>query len=316
MGGGDAYAGLVPAQRLRHRPRPAGVALGLVVTALGMLGAWAVWRYFVATTSGQLLDEAAIDGSEIGRGRLWRFAEPVLEVISVPFIVAVLGAAAIIAIARRRWVLAVQVAVLVGGANVTTQLLKYVVLERPDAGVGESVANTLPSGHTTVAASIAFALVLLVPPRWRAFTAVVAAGIATFTGVATMVGGWHRPSDVVAAMFVVLAWAGLMTVATALLPPERGADELSAGIGGTIAATVLIVVGAGAGLVAAQALSRTDQAIAQNGPELQARSDLATAYGGGAVGVIAATALSMAALLIAYQSASRPSIRHREEAPL
>ena len=59
------------------------------------------------------------------------------------------------------------------GANLTTQILKYRILWRPDFNITErwDNANTLPSGHTTMAASAAVALVLLSGRRWRALSA-------------------------------------------------------------------------------------------------------------------------------------------------
>ena len=145
-------------------------------------------------------------------------AEPVLDVVSVGFIVAVLVAAMVIAVLRRRWSLALQVAVLMVGANLTTQVLKKFVLDRPDLGVEADYGNTLPSGHTTAAASVSAALLLVVPPRVRPWAAVLGAGYTTATGISTLVGQWHRPSDVVAAVLVVLAWTAIACALVALTP--------------------------------------------------------------------------------------------------
>ena len=70
---------------------------------------------------------------------------------------------------RRREVLAA--AVVVAGANLTTQLLK-VTLEHArhkafEHGIELPWPNSFPSGHTTAAASIAVALLLVVPARHR-----------------------------------------------------------------------------------------------------------------------------------------------------
>lgn len=290
-----------------YSPRPGGVLLGLLMFVAGALGTWASWRWFVDTAVGQRIDQVAFRGSGIGRSTLWSGAERVLGVVSVPFVVVVLGAVALIALLRRRWLLALQVIVLVGGANLTTQVLKHVVLDRPrladDTG---PVGNSLPSGHTTVAASVAAALLLVVPRRARPAVAVVGAGYTAVTGVSTMVGGWHRPSDVVAAVTVVLAWAGLTTVLTALSSPERMSSP-PIGNAPTAVVTGLFVVAAGvAGAMGASALLRTRDVLNTAGAVTE-RSDLATAYVGAALGVVAATALAFAAILVAHQVASRPS---------
>lgn len=270
----------------------------------GVAGTWASWRYFVDTATGQRLDAAAFEGSAIGRNTLWRGAEPVLDVVSVPFIVMVLGAAALIAVIRRRWFLALQVTVLVGGANLTTQVLKHGILDRPAlaADVGPA-GNSLPSGHTTVAASVAAALLLVVPRRARPLVAMLGAGYTALTGVSTMIGGWHRPSDVVAAITVVLAWAGLTTVLTALASPERVDDGRTGTAATTAAAVVFLVAAAGSGVVAVRSLQSTRDLLAESGA-VTTRDDLATAYVGAGLGVVSATALTFAAILVAHQLAS------------
>ncbi|AYY15066.1 phosphatase PAP2 family protein [Actinobacteria bacterium YIM 96077] len=287
-------------------PRFGASFLGFVMFAAGVAGTYLTWRYFVQTPTGQRLDDAAFRGAEIGQSTLWRGAEPVLDIVSVPFIVIVLGAAAIIALMRQRWMLAIQVTVLVGGANITTQLLKYVVFERPDlAPTQGAIANSLPSGHTTVAASVAAALVLVVPRYTRPAVAVLTAGYAAVTGVATMIGQWHRPSDVVAAMMVVLAWAGLTMIVTGLGTPERIRRADPAIVPTALASGLMAVVALVTGLLAMSALTDASDLLAA-GDSLASRDELVRAYTGGAFGVISITAVVFAAILVVHQLASRP----------
>ncbi len=183
--------------------------LALLVSAVSAVGVWLTWRLFVGTSTGQAIEEAALAGATYGQTRLVRLSEPVLDVVSRSFLVAGIAVAVIIALVRRRWALGVMAIVLVGGANLTTQLLKRGALDRPDLG-GDVGHASLPSGHTTVAASLAAAL-LVVSPRWaRPWIAVLGAAYAAATGIATLIGQWHRPSDVVAAVLVVLAWGGVV----------------------------------------------------------------------------------------------------------
>ena len=194
------------------------VAVALGVAVLSFAGVFLLWRVFVETLAGQQVENAAFQGALYGQTQLWRVAERVLDVVSVGFIVGVLIAAMVIAVLRRRWSLAVQVAVLMIGANLTTQVLKKWVLYRPDLGVEADYGNTLPSGHTTAAASVSAALLLVVPPRARPWAAVLGAGYTTATGISTLIGQWHRPSDVVAAVLVVLAWTAIACALVALTP--------------------------------------------------------------------------------------------------
>jgi membrane-associated phospholipid phosphatase len=280
----------------------ARVAASLTALVSAVL-VWRVWEFFVATPAGQHLDQAALRGADYGQGTLWSLAEPVLDVVSVTFVVLGLGTAMGIALLRRRWGLAVQVAFVVVGSNVTTQLLKKSVLDRPDLIGGWTGANTLPSGHTTVAGSVAVALLLAVPRAARPAVAVLGGAYTVATGVSTLVGEWHRPSDVVAAVLVVTAWTALalaLTPSSALDEPAgRGSGAYP---GSVVVAAILVVGGVVAALGAAWCLREVYPASLH-------MTDLAetTAYVGGALGVIAVAAVSFAVLLVLRQATSRPA---------
>lgn len=273
----------------------------LVVAFLASAGVWAVWRVFVSTRTGRLLDEAAFEGAEFGRNELWDAAESVLDVISIPFIIGVLLATMLLAVLRRRVLLAVQVAFLMGGANLTTQLLKM-VFDRPEVGAADALPNSLPSGHTTAAASVAAALVLVVPRRLRPAAAVGGAVYTVATGVSTLVAGWHRPSDAVAAVLVVLAWAGLASAAGGIAALGRGtvAPGTDPPRETTAVATLLLLAGGAAGVMAALALQR---GLGGLDAGLDSTAELLTAYGGGALGVVAVTCVTFGVLLLMRRSA-------------
>ncbi|MCG7286166.1 phosphatase PAP2 family protein [Cellulomonas sp. ACRRI] len=289
------------------------VAAALLVALIAAVGVGVTWRVFVGTAQGQAVDQASLDGAHIGQNRLWEVAEPVLDVVSVGFIAAAVVACAVIAFARRRWGLALVAAGVLAGANVTTRVLKYWVLDRPDLGYGPDF-NTLPSGHTTAAASVAVAVLLVVPPRTRPWVAVLGGAYAGATGVSTLVGQWHRPSDVVAGLLVVLAWGALACAVLALgvdtagdrRPPTaalrtvgRGAGT-GRGPGTTVALWLLAAVTVLAGAAAAVALRRTWSSDDPVG----STAALLTSYGGGALGIVAVAAASSGALLVLRRSAT------------
>jgi hypothetical protein len=115
---------------------------------------------------------------------------------------------------RERIAQSLVAAAVIVGAVVTTEVLKHWVLERPDLLLTSIYRNTFPSGHTTVAFSVGIAATLVVPPRLRRVTAVVAVLYAAAIGVAVVAAGWHRPSDVAGAYFVTMAWgAGVVAYA-------------------------------------------------------------------------------------------------------
>ena len=185
-----------------------------------------VGLYFVAvrTEVGQRIDEAAIEG----RARdsvLQHAVSRTLDTVSVTSIFLATVALIVIALLRRRPLLAVGIGVLVLGANVTTQILKD-VLTRPDLLTPHTLQNSIPaypSGHSTVAMSLALALVLAVPARLRLPVGLVGITYAVLVGAATLTGAWHRPSDVLGAYLVTLGWAAAVCAwLVAPAGPNRG----------------------------------------------------------------------------------------------
>ncbi|MDE9367149.1 phosphatase PAP2 family protein [Luteipulveratus sp. YIM 133132] len=146
----------------------------------------------------------------------WMKMVDVLTSVTVASVAVCLIGCATVALLRGRVALAASAAVLIVGSNVTTQVLKYQVFERTD-----HVANSSPSGHTTVSLSIAVAAVLVAPAVWRWLVVPLAGFVATFVAAGTIVGQWHRPSDVVAAVGVVLAWTGAALAVVTLAQRRR-----------------------------------------------------------------------------------------------
>lgn len=215
----------------------------LVIAVACGVAVWGLWRTFVASWPGQQVERIALDGAV-----RWPVGEHVLDVVSVGFIAGAIVLAVVLAALRRRWAIAGQAVLLVAGANLTTRILKQGVLDRPRLGDDPPYANTLPSGHTTAAASVCAALLLVAPARARPAVVVVGVFWTALTGGSTLAGQWHRPSDVVAALMVVLGWAAL---AGALHPQEEPGP---APRGTRTVVWALVTVGVTTGAAAAGAL--------------------------------------------------------------
>ncbi len=280
----------LPAETPRDARPPGHRFPAFMVAVLAGLAVFVVHLLFITSVTGRRVDGAAWDGAEYGRGRLWQVAEPVLSVISIPFVIVVVLVAVLMAVLRRRVALGVQIIVLVAGSNITTQVLKN-YLTRPDLGLDDRLANSLPSGHTTVAASAAAALVLAVPRRFRSLAAVIGAVYTATTGISTLIGGWHRPSDVVAGIAVVLAWAGLV----------MGFGPHGSGFGraGQVRGAASLLVAIGLVIGALSALAFMQVAAAPTWGETQ----YVVAYAGGALGIAAASAVAFGVLVGVVASA-------------
>lgn len=117
------------------------------------------------------------------------------------------------ALARRRPRTAVAVGVALGGANVTTQLLKP-ALATPrsapplaDADQVVVAAASWPSGHATAAMALALGLVLVAPARARPWAAAAGGLFAVAVTFSFLSLGWHFPSDVLGGFLVAASWA-------------------------------------------------------------------------------------------------------------
>jgi hypothetical protein len=190
---------------------PRFLAVVGTLALVGGLGLAATAYLALRTPRGRRLDGEAMDAVSSPALALYRLHEG-LGWVSVGSVSLSLLACVTLALARRRFDLALGAGVLIAGANLSTQILKYNLFTRPDLSMGP---NSLPSGHTTVALSIALAAVIVAPSAWRPTVALGVSATATLVGVATVLGRWHRPSDVIAATFVCMLWAafGLLTAA-------------------------------------------------------------------------------------------------------
>ncbi|WP_176738184.1 phosphatase PAP2 family protein [Micromonospora inyonensis] len=255
-----------------------------------------IWRLALHTQTGQWLDTVALTGNQIGQDRIDEPVDRVLDAVSVVSLLAATAVIGFIALLRRRIALAVTATALVVGANVTTQLLKY-GLDRPEYGIDPQraeVGNSLPSGHACVAASVAVALVLVLPRKVRVLGAFLGAGYAAVNGVATLSAGWHRPSDAVAAFLVVGGWAALGGLL--LLFTQREQAQVEPADSHRTPALVLGIAGLVAIIVATVALAWLDGQPEAPVSDLS-RRPLFVGYAGSAAGIVGVMGVVMALVL-------------------
>jgi hypothetical protein len=210
---------------LVQRDHPVLRLLCLAVACAAVFAA--LFAFAVRTERGQRIDEKALAGRSVvdpdelaAAADALKLANDVLGTISIGSLAVAGGALVFLALARGRILLATGVAVAIIGANVTSQLLKHRVLERPDLIDATSrLGNSFPSGHATVAMSLAVGAVLVSPRRYRGTVALAGVAYATAVAVATLLTGWHRPSDAVAGGLVAVGWGAAVA---AMLVAGRG----------------------------------------------------------------------------------------------
>ena len=195
-----------------------GSALTLALTFAG------VYLFFVTTRAGQILDQRAFLGARLGQRTVAPVTLSLLDALLIAGVVVALVITIAVTVVRHNWVVltvAVSAAVL---ANVLTQLLKYIFLDRPNLDVPGYAFNSLPSGHTTLAASSAMVVFLVSSPRMRVVVAAAGALFSVLVGSATLANQWHRPSDVIAALLIVAFCGALAGVVLSWFrsgPPVR-----------------------------------------------------------------------------------------------
>lgn len=242
-----------------------GLLAGIIATA---------W-FFLTRPAGQIVDQLALLGaseyteSPSGTIRetlyetLVSLTMPVLDVAEVWFVVVAAIVIVGIAVLRRQWWLALAAMVMSLGANLTTQAIKGVG-DQQTHGLYETYGNSWPSGHTTIAATVALSLLLVVPGRWRWVAALAGSIFTTLMAWATVLSGWHRPSDTVAAVLISAIWYVLVEIARRSLAPV----PLTAGVRSPVAIRILditsgICAALGVGILAATLLTLPDTPVGQ-----------------------------------------------------
>lgn len=176
---------------------------------ISLAGLFLSYYFFIKTTTGQFIDESALVEAEGARQRIGAQTAQALDALPVTSVVIASVVVLFVTLARRRWKAAGIAIGAMAAANLSTQLIKAGLPDRPDVGVNTLALNSLPSGHSTLAASAAAAVFLVVSPRWRPAVAFMGGSYAVTAGVSTLINQWHRPADVIAAFFVVAFWTAL-----------------------------------------------------------------------------------------------------------
>jgi membrane-associated phospholipid phosphatase len=196
-------------EAVSDRPRRALLVLSAAATAALVV----VYTLAVRTAWGQRLDATALRGRRELRAKAVHAAARLITTIDVASLVLLGGAIVLVALLRARPRLAAGAAAIIAGSVITTEVLKHVVLSRPYLGVLDALHGrpSFPSGHTTVAMSLAIAAMLVSPSRWRGIVGALGALYASAMGVALIATANHRPSDPIGAALVVTAWAAMVT---------------------------------------------------------------------------------------------------------
>jgi membrane-associated phospholipid phosphatase len=180
----------------------------MAITALcAVLVLVATYVGFVLTAGGQRFENAALAGAEQADAADNASALASLARISVYSLAVAVALVFLIGLLRRRIDLAIAGVGVVVVALGITQVLKRYLLPRPELITHDPriAHNSFPSGHTTIAMSVLFGLLIVVPYRWRGFALFCTVFYAIGIGEETVIAQWHRLSDTIGGDLVALA---------------------------------------------------------------------------------------------------------------
>jgi len=180
----------------------AALCVGLVV---------AVYVVAFDSARGAGWDSYAIGAATAERNipRIHAASARLIETIDIGSLVLLGGGLVVVGVFIRRWRAAIGALLVVAGANATTQVLKPSLgAAAPFGDPRAELQSSFPSGHATVAMSLALAAVLVAPPSWKLFVALGGAAYAAAIGISLLIQASHYPSDVAGGYLVTGAWAG------------------------------------------------------------------------------------------------------------
>jgi membrane-associated phospholipid phosphatase len=201
--------------------RGAARALRLAVLCLAALAA--IWAASSLVPSVRLRDAVALhDFTLLSRPHVDAVAQALLSMLEpVPFTAAA-GALVVFALVRRQPAVAVAIAVVMGLAPLTSDLLKPLLAHAHDHVAGTHLAaGSWPSGHSAAAAALVLCAALVSPARLRPAVAMLGGLFAVGVGCALLILAWHMPSDVLGGYLVASLWMAL-AVAVLRVRPTRG----------------------------------------------------------------------------------------------
>jgi membrane-associated phospholipid phosphatase len=240
----------------------------LTLAVASALGAYAVWFAAFHVPGLRGLDAGAMQTfTGVARPPLKPSIRGVALLADPGWFLAGAAALTLLALLRRRWLMAAVVPAILLAANATTQLLKPALADvrvLDLRGVEVIYPGSWPSGHSTAAMSLALCFVLVVGPRLRPLAALLGAGYAIAVGYALVAMGYHLPSDVfggylVAATFTLVGAAALAALeARVPVQAARGTPPLPLSPPALGAAATLLVACAGvAAVVRAPQMARS-----------------------------------------------------------
>jgi membrane-associated phospholipid phosphatase len=187
--------------------------LAFTGAALGICAMVLTWYLAHDVAALRRVDANVLGGFlQLGRPRLNRLTLAIATGTAASTMNGIGSHRSAIALLRGRPRVALALAILLLGANESTEVLKPLLTGGRDPVAGVFLTHsTWPSGHATASMSLALAMVISVPARRRPVVAALMAAFCVAITYSFLELGWHYPSDVLGGFEMSTTWA-LVTV--------------------------------------------------------------------------------------------------------
>jgi membrane-associated phospholipid phosphatase len=209
---------------------PRRARISLIGAAIGVALLAVTWYLSHDVAAFRHADDSILIGfADLGRPRLNRLTTFIATLCDPHRYVFLALIPLVLALARRRFRVAAMIALVLLGANETTQLLKPLLAGARQPVWWAPVAASWPSGHATASMTLALCTVIAAPARRR--PAVAAAMVAFTLAVcySFLELGWHYPSDVFGGFLVAATWTLLGIAGLSIYEARHGAGADAAG---------------------------------------------------------------------------------------
>lgn len=192
----------------------------------------AVGAVMLTTVWGHAFDNEAYFGRVLADRHVIALDHRILDFLTPATMIVCLLVLCVVAMFRHILLVGVIAAMGVLSAWAGAELLKHAVAWQPLTPTDDLLASglradTYPSGHTTAMTALALATLMILPPRWRSWMAVVAGSVSALFGTGVLFAGWHRPSDAVGG----ICWAGAVFSVVVIVGVLLRSEEVSSDVG-------------------------------------------------------------------------------------